>query len=106
MYLRKLPGPRAVTLPDGSVMTRADLPPSDTSRWVASRKAAVVRGLAAGLIAREEALELYALSDEELDGWIATAARHGERGLRTTRVQEYRQPKVVDSPPDSKVIQN
>lgn len=94
MYLRKLPGPRAVTLPDGSVMTRADLPPADTSRWVASRKAAVVRGLAAGLIDRAEALERYQLSDEELDSWIHKVERHGERALRTTALQQYRQPQV------------
>ncbi len=38
MYLKRVDGPRAVTLPDGKVMTRADLPPPDTTRWVASRK--------------------------------------------------------------------
>ena len=27
MYLRKVEGPRSITLPDGSIMTRADLPP-------------------------------------------------------------------------------
>jgi len=52
MYLKKVDGPRTVTLPDGSVMTRADLPPKSTLRWVASRKAAVVRAVAAGLISR------------------------------------------------------
>ena len=92
MYLKKVQGPRAVTLPDGSIMTRADLPPADTRRWVASRKAAVVRALNAGLIGREEALDRWSLSDEELDGWIAAVARHGERALRTTRLQSYRQP--------------
>lgn len=55
MYLKKVEGPRAVTLPDGSVMSRADLPPADTVRWVASRKAAVVRGVVYGLITQEEA---------------------------------------------------
>ena len=48
MFLRKQDGPRAVTMPDGSVMTRADLPPLGTTRWVASRKAAVVRGVLGG----------------------------------------------------------
>ena len=41
MYLKKVDGPRAVTLPDGKVFSRADLPPPDTARWVASRKLAV-----------------------------------------------------------------
>ena len=26
MFLKKIDGPRAVTLPDGTIMTRADLP--------------------------------------------------------------------------------
>ncbi|MEY8837794.1 DUF1153 domain-containing protein, partial [Cribrihabitans sp. XS_ASV171] len=34
MFLRKVEGPRSVTLPDGSIMTRADLPPANTRRWV------------------------------------------------------------------------
>ncbi len=42
MYLKRVDGPRQVTLPDGSVLSRADLPPVETQRWVASRKAIVV----------------------------------------------------------------
>jgi len=92
MYLRKVEGPRAVTLPDGRIMTRADLPPADTLRWVASRKAAVVRAIAAGLISRSSALQTYGLSDAELGEWEAAVASHGEAGLRTTWLQSYRQP--------------
>ena len=55
MYLKKVDGPRAVSLPDGSVMTRADLPAQDTRRWVASRKAKVVRAVIYGLITAAEA---------------------------------------------------
>jgi hypothetical protein len=91
MYLRKVQGPRAVTLPDGTVMTRADLPPDDTRRWVASRKAAVVRGVMSGLIPRSEALERYALTEEEFDTWCLAVARHGEKALKTTRLQSFRQ---------------
>jgi hypothetical protein len=91
MYLRKVQGPRAVTLPDGTVMTRADLPPDDTRRWVASRKAAVVRGVMSGLIPRSEALERYALTEEEFDTWCLAVVRHGEKALKTTRLQSYRQ---------------
>ena len=91
MYLKKVPGPRAVTLPDGSIMTRADLPDPATGRWVASRKAAVVKALSAGLISREEALEIYGLSDEELDAWHALVERHGEVALKATSIQRYRQ---------------
>lgn len=92
MYLRKVDGPRSVTLPDGSVMTRADLPPNDTTRWVASRKAAVVRAVAYGLISRPEALERYALSEEEFTEWVTAVAEHGEAALKATALQKYRQP--------------
>lgn len=85
MYLKRIDGPRAVNLPDGRIMTRADLPPVDTSRWVASRKAAVVRAVTHGLIARDEALARYGLSAEELDSWHSQFERHGEAGLKVTR---------------------
>ncbi|NNE79499.1 MAG: DUF1153 domain-containing protein [Silicimonas sp.] len=92
MYLKKVNGPRAVTLPDGTIMTRADLPDADTRRWMASRKAAVVRAIAAGLITHEEALEIYSLSDEELNAWHAAVEQHGEVALKATTIQRYRQP--------------
>lgn len=92
MYLRKVEGPRAVTLPDGRVMTRADLPPPETRRWVASRKAAVVRAVEAGLISRNTALETYSLSEEEFAAWEQAVATHGVGALRTTWLQRYRQP--------------
>jgi hypothetical protein len=88
MFLKKVEGPRAVTLPDGTVFSRADLPPSDTTRWVASRKHAVVRGIALGVISRDEALRLYELSEEELDGWAAAVERHGANGLKVTRKED------------------
>lgn len=92
MYLRKLDGPRAVTLPDGSVMTRADLPAADTRRWVASRKAAVVRAVAAGLVTRDWAIGTYGLSEDEMASWEAAVRQYGEEALKATRVQRYRQP--------------
>lgn len=92
MYLKKLDGPRAVTLPDGSIMTRADLPPRDTSRWVASRKAAVVRAVAGGLISISEAKDRYGLSDEELQSWASAISRHGVAALKATCLQKYRTP--------------
>ncbi|MCI2393719.1 DUF1153 domain-containing protein [Aliiroseovarius sediminis] len=92
MYLKKVEGPRAVTLPDGSIMTRADLPPHTTRRWVASRKAAVVRGVIYGLIAEKDAQEMYALSPEELAEWMRAVADHGEAALKATALQRYRQP--------------
>ena len=92
MFLKKIDGPRSVTLPDGRIMTRADLPPVNTQRWVASRKAAVVRAVAAGLITRDYALETYSLSGEEFDEWVSAVAVHGEAALRATALQKYRHP--------------
>lgn len=92
MYLRKIDGPRSVTLPDGSVMTRADLPSPKTRRWVASRKAQVIKAVQSGLIARATALEMYALSDGEYDGWENAVRVHGIDALKTTALQRYRQP--------------
>ncbi|WHZ33283.1 DUF1153 domain-containing protein [Sagittula sp. MA-2] len=90
MYLKKIDGPRAVKLPDGSTMTRADLPPASTRRWVASRKAAVVKAVQYGLLTQDQAKDRYALSDEELLEWVKAATQFGEDALKATRVQKYR----------------
>ncbi|SNR70452.1 DUF1153 domain-containing protein [Puniceibacterium sediminis] len=90
MYLKKIDGPRAVNLPDGSVMTRADLPPPDTKRWVASRKANVVRAVLYGMLTEEQALDRYNLSEDELHEWVRAVATHGEDALKATSIQKYR----------------
>lgn len=92
MYLKKVDGPRQVTLPNGSVLSRADLPPANTERWVASRKAIVVRAVAYGLLSQSEALERYGLSEEELALWTSAVLQHGEKALKVTTIQKYRQP--------------
>ncbi len=92
MFLKKVDGPRAVTLADGTVMTQGDLPPANTLRWVASRKAAVVRGVLYGLITQPDALRRYGLSEEEFQGWVAAVAEHGEDALKATALKKYRQP--------------
>jgi hypothetical protein len=91
MFLKKVDGPRQVTLPDGTMLSRADLPPADTRRWVASRKVVVVRAVQYGLIAESEALERYALSEEEFGLWRDAVATHGEKALKVTAIQKYRQ---------------
>ncbi len=91
MYLKKVDGPRAVTLPDGTLMTRADLPDPKTRRWVASRKAAVVRAIKGGLIGPAEAVKMYGLSEEELEEWQSAVELHGEAALKATSLQRYRQ---------------
>lgn len=71
-------------------MTLKDLPPPGTKRWVIRRKAEVVAGVRAGLISLEEACERYTLSVEEFLSWQKLIDRHGLRGLRVTRLQDYR----------------
>lgn len=90
MYLKRVEGARTASLPDGRVITRADLPEPGTRRWVASRKAAVVAGVTAGLVTRDWAIETYGLSEEEFDSWVALASAHGAYGLRTTALKKYR----------------
>ncbi|WP_420863538.1 DUF1153 domain-containing protein [Algirhabdus cladophorae] len=91
MYLKKIEGPRTVTLPDGRKMSQSDLPSPDTKRWVASRKILVVRGVVHGLLTKEEALERYNLSEEEFISWCSAVASHGEHALKATALQKYRQ---------------
>ncbi len=91
MYLKKVDGPRSVTLPDGTILTRADLPPKETRRWVASRKATIVRAVAHGLIPRSEVLDRYELSEEEFDLWAQAVEKHGLAGLKVTAIQKFRQ---------------
>jgi len=91
MYLKKVDGPRAVTLPGGTILTRADLPPKDTRRWVASRKAVVVQAVAYGLIPLADVLERYDLSEEEFLLWSTAVEKHGVAGLKVTAIQKFRQ---------------
>lgn len=66
------------------------LPPPDTQRWVMRRKAQVVAAVRSGLLTFEEACERYRLSEEEFKSWMELLDHHGVRGLRATRMQEYR----------------
>lgn len=90
MFLKKVNGQRIVKLADGTVFSQADLPPKGTSRWVASRKAAVVRGVAYGLISKDDALARYHISEEEFLQWSAAIHAHGEEALKTTALQKFR----------------
>ena len=76
--------------PDGSPLTVADLPPSNTRRWVIRRKAEVVAAVRGGLLSLEEACERYCLTVEEFLSWQASIDDHGLAGLRTTRIQQHR----------------
>lgn len=67
-----------------------DLPPRETKRWVARRKAAVVTAVRSGAISLEEACRRYELSEEEFCAWEHKIAAYGVPGLRVTRLQIYR----------------
>ena len=112
MFLKKVEGPRAVTLPDGTVLSLADLPPAATQRWVASRKATVVRGVVYGLISKDEALQRYDLSEEEfqqrcsrVSNWVfeivqqhggSVSAEHGVGLLKKEYLGYSRSPVEID----------
>lgn len=66
-------------------LTLDDLPPADTRRWVARRKALVVKGVHAGLISADDACACYCLSPEELRSWQHQFDRYGLPGLRARR---------------------
>ncbi len=84
--------------PEGHPMTVRDLPPPDTKRWVMRRKAEVVAGVRSGLISLEEACRRYTLSVEEFLSWQRLIDSHGMRGLRATRLQDYRDGQPVVRP--------
>ena len=77
--------------PDGSPLTIADLPAPGTKRWVIRRKAEVVAAVRGGLLSLEEACNRFTLTVEEFLSWQSSIEQHGLAGLRTTRIQQYRQ---------------
>ncbi len=66
------------------------LPPVNTARWTARRKAEVVAAIKGGLLSFEQACERYSVSADELLGWQRVLDRRGVPGLRVTRLQQYR----------------
>jgi len=66
------------------------LPPPNTQRWVVRRKAQVVAAVRNGLLSFNDACARYSLSEEEFRSWMTLLDHHGVRGLRATRMQEYR----------------
>ncbi len=90
MYSDSSGRPSNIIGPAGKPLTLDDLPPPSTRRWVIRRKAEVVTAVRAGLLTLEEACERYNLSVEEFLSWQSLIDKHGMRGLRTTRLQQYR----------------
>ncbi len=76
--------------PDGSPLTLADLPASNTRRWVVQRKAQVVVAVRGGLLSLEDACSRYRLTMDEFLNWQKSIDCHGLAGLQTTKTQAYR----------------
>lgn len=83
--------PAQVVGPLGETLTLANLPPTETKRWVARRKAEVVAAVNGGLLSIEDILEMYNLTLEEFVSWQRAIDRVGLPGLRVTRIQQYRE---------------
>ncbi|MDE2436779.1 MAG: DUF1153 domain-containing protein [Sphingomonadales bacterium] len=76
--------------PFSEILTRDSLPPPNTTRWVASRKAQVVSAVQGGLLTLEEVMTRYNLSLEEFYSWQRAMDRAGVSGLRVAWSQQDR----------------
>jgi hypothetical protein len=82
--------PARIVGPFREVLTRETMPPPDTTRWVASRKAQVVAAVESGLMSIEEVMARYRLSHEEFYGWQRALHSAGVAGLRIAWTQHDR----------------
>jgi hypothetical protein len=84
-----LPKKESVIGPLGEKLT-LDLLPKPTSRWTPRRKAEVVAAVQGGMLDVRAACEIYNISLEEFNCWDRAIERTGLRGLRVTKLQNYR----------------
>jgi hypothetical protein len=82
--------PARVIGPNSEILTRESLPPASTTRWVALRKAQIVRAVESGLLTIDEVIDRYGLSIEEFAGWQRAMDRAGVAGLRIAWLQKDR----------------
>jgi hypothetical protein len=78
-------GPRPISYvigPNGDVLTKADLPPPNTKRWVIRRKAEVVVAVHGGLLTLDDACRRYGLTHEEFAAWQRAVEDMTNRPLR------------------------
>lgn len=61
---------------------------AQVTRWTPSRKAEVLARIRSGRLTPAQAEARYGISAEELHQWERLEATHGQRGLRTTKIQE------------------
>ena len=77
----------------------SNLPPPDIKRWRIQHKALLVVAVRTGIINVTAACARYCITIEEFLSWKRLLGEHGIRGLRTTRLHEYRRP--ASRAPDS-----
>ena len=73
------------------------LPPTNTVRWVASRKTMVLAAIDAGSLSIEEACQMYRLSIEEIASWSRLTALHGRDGLKASKLEKYRKEERIEA---------
>lgn len=66
------------------------LPPPETQRWVARRKAQVVTAVREGRLTFDEACRRYGISHQEFLGWERAIEQHGVGALKVTKLREFR----------------
>ena len=64
--------------------------PSPTQRWTSRRKAIVIKAVRGGWVPIEDLCEVYNISVDEFLAWERDIDRYGVHGLRSTRLQIYR----------------
>jgi transposase-like protein len=75
------------------IPSMTELPPPNTRRWVARRKAAVVSAVSSSVITIEEACQRYQMSEEEFFAWRCAFKNYGILGLRAGCIQRQRGPR-------------
>jgi len=74
----------------GYVLRDPGAAPQPKLKWTPKRKADVVKDVECGKKTLEDTLRQYQLSYDEFHAWKRDLELHGQPGLRTTRVQQYR----------------
>ena len=80
-----MPDARLAPMPLNGLASKIPLPPADTRRWVAQRKAQVVEAIQSGQLTLDEAWRRYRLSVEEFGAWKRALFRAGVQGLHVAR---------------------
>jgi hypothetical protein len=83
-------GERYVVGPYGERLTLNLLPRPGSTHWTPRRKAQLVAAVNGGLLTRNELLRRYSITPLEFETWLASANKFGMLGLRSTRVQDYK----------------